>query len=218
MEINDISELYKITKEKLEGQHGTITINFANRSHVYFGNDVIGNCLQEWLPDWFKYLGVNIFHTEQTQAFPDFVIALNEASYDIEVKAWNCNNNPAFDLANFHSFLETTFESPRKIDAYYFILGYKPMDDGFYEGFKVEKIYLKKIWEITSPSKKYPIGIQVKRGQPYAIRPTSFHKNTDKRFKSKEEFLYAIKKTYDLFPCKGLKFSAEEWINKILSC
>ena len=34
MKINNIFELFNIAKEKLEGQHGTITINFANRSHV----------------------------------------------------------------------------------------------------------------------------------------------------------------------------------------
>ena len=61
MPISTLNELYEHTKERLEGQHGTITITFANRSHVYTGNDVIGNCLQEWLPDWFRFLGVNIF-------------------------------------------------------------------------------------------------------------------------------------------------------------
>lgn len=49
----------------------------------------------------------------------------------MEVKAWNINNAPAFDLANFQSFVETTYNSPGKLNAQYFILGYKPEDDGF---------------------------------------------------------------------------------------
>lgn len=49
---------------------------------------MIGNCLQEWFPNWFKYLGVNVLPGANTQAFPDFVAA--------------------FDLANFQNFLETT--------------------------------------------------------------------------------------------------------------
>ena len=53
MKINTLNDLYELSKEKLEGQHGTITITFANRNHVYSGNDVIGNCLQEWLPNLF---------------------------------------------------------------------------------------------------------------------------------------------------------------------
>lgn len=71
--IDNIYDLFQITKSKLEGQSGTITINFANRSHVYSGNDVIGNCLQEWLPDWFENLGVDIKPGKNTQSFPDFV-------------------------------------------------------------------------------------------------------------------------------------------------
>ena len=204
MNINNINELFNITKEKLEGQNGTITINFANRSHVYSGNDVIGNCLQEWLPNWFQYLGVNIVPGEHTQEFPDFVAVFDNSNYDVEVKAWNYNNNPAFDIANFQSFIASTYESPSKLDAYYFILGYKPMNDGFSEGFKVEKVFLKKIWEITAPSTKYPIGIQVKRNQPYAMRPTAFHKHPDKSFKTKEDFIKAVKKAYDLFPSLSL--------------
>lgn len=217
MEINNIFDLFNITKNKLEGQHGTITINFANRSHVYSGNDVIGNCLQEWLPNWFEFLGVNIVPGEHTQDFPDFIAVFNNISYDVEVKAWNYNNSPAFDLANFQSFLETTFYSPGKLNAYYFILGYIPMSDGFSEGFKVEKVYLKNIWEITSPSTKYPIGLQVKRNQPYAIRPTSFHKNPGKAFQSKEEFIFAVKSAYEMFPSTSLKFTPEEWLKRVLS-
>ena len=70
MAINTLNDLYELTKEKLEGQHGTITVTFANRNHVYTGNDVIGNCLQEWLPDWFQFLGVNIQSGKGTQVFP----------------------------------------------------------------------------------------------------------------------------------------------------
>lgn len=217
MNINNIIELFNITKEKLEGQNGTITINFANRSHVYSGNDVIGNCLQEWLPNWFQYLGVNIVPGEHTQEFPDFVAIFDNKKYDVEVKAWNYNNNPAFDIANFQSFIESTYASPGKLNAYYFILGYKPMNDGFSEGFKVEKVFLKKIWEITAPSNKYPIGLQVKRNQPYAMRPTAFHKHPDKSFKTKEDFIKAVKKAYDLFPSTSLKFSSDDWIKKVLS-
>lgn len=74
MTFNTLNELYNLSKEKLEGQHGTITITFANRNHVYTGNDVIGNCLQEWLPDWFQFLGVDIHPGSGTQVFPELHI------------------------------------------------------------------------------------------------------------------------------------------------
>lgn len=213
--INNICDLFQITKSKLEGQHGTITINFANRSHVYSGNDVIGNCLQEWLPDWFQNLGVDIKPGKSTQSFPDFVANFKNVSYDIDIKAWNYNNSPAFDIANFASFLETTYENPSKLDAFYFILGYKPMNDGFSQGFVVEKVYLKHIWEITAPSTNYPIGLQVKRKQPYAIRPFNFSRNQSGSFADKTEFINAVKSTFELYPNDALSFNPDEWIDRV---
>lgn len=215
MSIKSLEQLFKITKEKLEGQHGTISITFANRTHIYTGNDVIGNCLQEWLPEWFKFLGVDIQSGEGTQSFPDFVANFDDKKYDMEVKAWNINNAPAFDLANIQSFLETTYTSPGKLNAQYFILGYKPQDDGFSQGFIVQKVFLKHIWEITSSTNKYPIGLQVKRNMPYAMRPYNFNRNADKAFKSKIEFLTAVKEAFEMFPNPALKFSPDEWFNKV---
>lgn len=210
--INSLDELYAITKENLEGQYGTITINFANRSHVYSGNDVIGNCLQEWLPDWFEYLGVDIQPGEFTQAFPDFVANFEDRKYDVEVKAWNFNNSPAFDIANFTSFLSETYKSPGKIDASYFILGYTPLNDGFSQGFRVEKVYLKKIWEITNASKKYPVGLQVKKQAPYAMRPTNFSRENAIHFESKSQFIIAVRNAFEMFLTRiDLPFTPDEW-------
>ena len=215
MEIKNLQDLYKLSKEKLEGQHGTINITFANRSHVYTGNDVIGNCLQEWLPDWFQYLGVDIKKGDSTQKFPDFIATFGGEEYAVEVKAWNINNQPAFDLANFNSFLDTTYSSPGKLNAYYFILGYRPVDDGFSQGFIVEKVFLKSIWEITSSTKKYPIGLQVKRNQPYAMRPYNFYKKPTDSFKNKSEFIKAVSDAYEMFPNESLHFTPEQWYYEV---
>lgn len=216
MPINTLHELYEITKERLEGQHGSISVTFANRSHIYTGNDVIGNCLQEWLPNWFQFLNVDIRPGNGTQVFPDFTASFNGVEHAIEVKAWNINNSPAFDIANFQSFLETTYSSPGKINAYYFILGYNPTNDGFTEGFIVEKVFLKHIWEITSPTRNYPIGLQVKRGNPYAMRPFNFYKKPQNCFHNRNDFLLAVKSAFQLFPNPRLPFTADEWYEKVL--
>lgn len=215
MKITSLEDLFRISQEKLENQNGTINITFANRTHIYTGNDIIGNCLQEWLPNWFKHLGVNIQPGKGTQTFPDFIVCFDDKSYDMEIKAWNINNNPAFDLANFHSFIETTFNNPGKINAQYFILGYSPENDGFSQGFSIKKIFLKNIWEITSSTQKYPLTIQVKRGMPYAIRPYNFNKNPKQSFKSKEKFIDAVKHAFDLFPSKSLNFTSDDWYYKV---
>lgn len=215
MEIKDLETLFDVTQERLENQHGNIMINFANRTHIYSGNDVIGNCLQEWLPNWFQYLGVDIRAGGGTQAFPDFIASFADKLYDVEVKAWNMENAPGFDLANFQSFLVTTYKTPSKLNARYFILGYMPDRDEFSEGFIVKKVFFKHIWEITGPSKKYPIGIQVKRGMPYALRPYNFYKRPNDNFGCKENLLKAIKETFDLFPHDNLPFTSDQWYEKV---
>ncbi|HFI0027381.1 TPA: NgoBV family restriction endonuclease [Streptococcus suis] len=207
--INTIEQLYEYTREQIEGKHGNITINFANHPIVYSGNDIIGNSLQEWLPAWFKHLQVDIQAGEHTQEFPDFVAHFGGEQYDVEVKAWNYTNNPGFDIANFHSFIQQTYKSPGKLNAYFIILGYIPANDGFSKGFTVEKVYLKRIWEITNKAQKYPIGLQVKRDSPYAIRPCAFHKKGC--FKNKEEFIEAIYETFKMFPNDNLGITPEEW-------
>lgn len=216
--INTIEELFQLTKETLVGKSGTITITFANRPHTYSGNDVIGNCLQEWLPNWFSYLGVDIQSGAHTQEFPDFVANFNNISYDVEVKAWNVNNAPAFDLSNFFSFLETTYTDPGKLNASYFILGYRPAEDGFAQGFELEKVYLKHIWEITNKSRNYPIGLQVKRGTPYAMRPCNFYKYEEKHFNDIYEFVDAVTEAFRLFEASSdLPFTPDEWYNQVMS-
>lgn len=215
--IESIDELFRITQDRLEGQRGNISVTFANRSHIYSGRDVIGNCLQEWLPEWFTYLDVDVKKTPSSQEFPDFVAKLGDHSYDFEVKAWNIKNAPAFDLANFHSFVGTTFANPRKLNAHYFVLGYETADDGFSQGFIVRKVYLKQLWELTAPTASRPIGLQVKRGAVYAMRPFPFHKNPQKSFKSKEDFIEGVRKAYEEFPNDSLGFSPVEWQLKMMT-
>lgn len=216
--ISTIEDLFYLTEQRLVGQTGTISINFANRPHTYSGNDVIGNCLQEWLPDWFSFLGVEIFPGRGSQEFPDFVAVFNNNPIDVEVKAWNVNNAPAFDIANFFSFLDTTYSDPGKLNAHYFIIGYRPANDGFSQGFTVEKIYLKHLWEITNSSKNYPIGLQVKRGTPYAIRPCNFYNKEHTHFNDVYEFIDAVTQAYQIFEgSSDLPFSPDQWRDRILS-
>nr|WP_240789033.1 NgoBV family restriction endonuclease [Streptococcus sp. KCJ4932] len=205
--------MYEFTKEKLEGQKGQITINFANHPIVYENKDIIGNALQDWLPAWFNYLNVNITQGEHTQEFPDFRATFNDIDYDVEIKTWNFANSPAFDIANLYSFIKQTYERPGKLNAYFIILGYRVENDGFTRGFTVEKVYLKRIWEITNRSKKYPIGLQVKTGQPYAIRPCDFRRRDT--FRNKKEFINGIYEAFKKFPNSSIPFTPDEWLNKV---
>ena len=43
--------------------------------------------------------------------------------------------------------------------------------------FSIDNVWLKKAWEISSPSGKDPIKLQVKRNQIYNIRPCTWYSN-----------------------------------------
>ena len=214
MKLNSLEDLYFLAKKKLINEKGNITISIAGIPKISKSNDIIGNCVQEWIPQWLEDNGLDLVANPGTQAFPDFTATIDNQEYDMEVKCWNYNNPPAFDIANFDGFYREIYENPRKLNAKYLIFGYKPTKHGF----EIADIYLKNIWDITYPParSKYPIGLQVKQGRPYAIRPSAFHKNPENRFTSIREFVEAIRDTREMFPLDGM-VEPDEWFEKVSS-
>jgi len=167
--------------------------------------------VQEWIPQWLEDNGLKLETNQNSQAFPDFTAMIADKRYDMEVKCWNYDNAAAFDIANFDGFYREIYENPDKIFAHYLIFSYTPTKHGF----QIEEIYLKRIWEITSPAQKYPIGLQVKQGNPYAIRPFAFHKGKPSQFAGAKDFVNAIYDTRKIFGADG-RVEPEEWKQKIL--
>jgi len=214
MSLNSLEDVYYLAREKLINAQGNINIVIAGIPKNSKSNDIIGNCVQEWIPQWLEDNGLDLIANSGTQVFPDFIATIDGQKYDMEVKCWNYINNPAFDIANFDGFYREIYENPRKLDAKYLIFGYTPTKHGF----EISEIYLKNIWDITYPPKrsKYPIGLQVKQGRPYAIRPSSFHKNPENRFTSIKEFVTAIRDTRKMFPLENM-IDPDEWYEKVSS-
>lgn len=212
--INSVEDLYQLAKNDIKGKPGSIMIYVDGIPHVSSSNDIVGNCLQEWLPAWFKDNGLHLIANEETQKFPDFTAIFGEKRVAMDIKCWNYGKTPAFDLANFDSFYRTTWSDPSKIFAKYLIIGYEPNAHGF----KIMDVFLKNMWEIMSNTTKYPIGLQVKQGSPYAMRPSNFLKKKDKMFKSPEELVCAVRDTRDMFPSNHslLNFSSDEWYNRLI--
>jgi len=108
----------------------------------------------------------------------------------VEIKAFNYQESPAFDIAEPLAYLEEIVKRPYMLYTDYLIFGYK-MDEetGI---ITIENMWLKKIWEICSPSKTkgLPIG-----GQAVKIRPSKWY-NKSKRatpnFTSLEDSLSAF--------------------------
>lgn len=210
MELNTLDDLYQLALTDIKGKKGTITISIDSIPKVSKSNDIIGNCVQEWIPQWLEDKGLNLDSNNNTQAFPDFTAVINNKKYDMEVKCWNVNNAPGFDLANFDGFYREIYNDPNKLNAQYLVFAYKPN----LHGFEIVDIFLKNIWELTAPTKQYPIGLQNKQGRLYAIRPYNFYRKPNDSFKNKAEFLEAIKKTREKFPIENM-IDPDIWLKKV---
>ncbi|MCL2634232.1 MAG: NgoBV family restriction endonuclease [Oscillospiraceae bacterium] len=210
MKLKSLEELYNKAVKDIKNEKGVITITIGGIPKISKSNDIIGNCVQEWIPQWLEDNGLVLESNENSQCFPDFTAEINGVKYDMEVKCWNYTNAPAFDIANFDGFYREIYTHPKKLHAKYLIFGYIPITHGF----KIENIYLKNIWEITSKSQIYPIGLQVKQGRPYAIRPFAFHKKPDESFADINEFVKAIYETRKMFALDDM-IDPDEWYKKV---
>jgi len=205
-----LEQLHKKAIESIKGEKGVITINIGGIPKTSKSNSIIGNCVQEWIPQWLEDNGLKLEPNTHTQSFPDFTADIGGKKYDMEVKCWNYNNSPAFDISNFDGFYREIYINPAKLYAKYLIFAYKPTTHGFI----IENIYLKNLWEITGKSVKYPIGLQVKQGRPFAIRPVPFHKFPEKAFEDVKGFICAIAETRKEFPLDGA-IDAELWLKTV---
>ncbi len=153
--------------------------------------DVVGNIMQEWLAGWLKKNDIEYSPNENTQMPPDVFLNPDDKTKDLlEVKAFNYQESPAFDIAEPLAYLEEIVKRPYMLYTDYLIFGYK-MDEetGI---ITIENMWLKKIWEICSPSKTkgLPIG-----GQAVKIRPSKWYNKTKRatpNFVSLEDYLSAF--------------------------
>ncbi|AQP54633.1 restriction endonuclease [Vagococcus penaei] len=208
--MKNLDELYELALKDIKGQIGTITITIGGTPKISSTNDIIGNCVQEWIPQWLEDNGLDLTVNKQTQVFPDFIAKIDGKEYNMEVKCFNLNNGPGFDLANFGGFYDSIYKDPTKLNAKYLVFAYRPTTHGF----RIEEVYMKNLWELTKRTPKYPVSLQVKREQPYAIRPSNFHTRPNEMFSTRREFLEAIKEVREMFPFDG-SVDPDMWFSEI---
>lgn len=191
----------------LDRQVGVISFNLAGVSVKINTTDTVGITLQAWLKQYLTDNNIYFSEPANTQEFPDFFLDSNDSyKHMLEVKAFNYNATPAFDIANFESYCSSVKEKPYRLDADYLIFGYVMNADG---DITVKKVWMHKIWQIAGTSQRFPLKTQVKGDMIYNIRPNNDFKSGNKGpFSSKDEFLLAIYKTLVLY--KGQAF-ADDW-------
>ena len=215
MEYNDNAlALYNyLINDNIIGSVGKITFKLANTSVDISTTDTVGQSLQSWLKQYMLDKKIIFIEMDNTQEFPDFILdPLDRENNLLEVKAFNYNANPGFDIANFESYCDSVKIKPYRLDADYLIFGYSMTSAEI----KIENIWLKKIWEICSSSGPHPLKVQDKRGMIYNIRPCKWYGTKNNRFPaftSKEQFIKAIYDTLKEY--RHSRIDADKWLNDL---
>ena len=178
---------------ELEGQ---IKFYLGDVNIIVKQKDVVGNIMQEWLQGWLDARGIEYAPSENTQMPPDFFLNLDDRTKGLlEVKAFNRNGSPGFDIADFRMYALEIQEKPYMLDVDYLIFGYDMSEEGIVT---IKDVWLKKVWQITRRMENYPINLQVKEGVIHKIRPGVWYSErvTDYAiFDCLEDFISAIEET-----------------------
>lgn len=174
-------------------------------------NNVIGNLIEEWLAKWLNDRGfANIYNHKQES--PDFWLNPDDLKSGwLEIKCFTGSAN--FDINNFTSYINEIKVKPYKLHSKYLIFKYS-MENG---EVSIENCWLKNVWEISSPSEKYPVKNQNKRGVIYNLRPCTWYSERCDYppFTCLEHFLAALEQTiYQYGPTNRM---AEGWLDTVLS-
>jgi len=203
-------EFFKKISPDVVGKFGKIIFELNSIKVTINTKDSIGHMLQDWIEAWTKQNNIYIRPNPSTQEFPDFYLSeLNEESM-LEIKSFDFKASPNFDIANFDTYVRSLLENPKKLDAYYLVFGYS-LNNG---EIKIEGLWLKRIWELSTTSASWDLKLQVKQGTIYNIRPVNFvskRSNIAQAFKSKVEFLEAIQKVLNQY--EKTKKSHQNWLS-----
>lgn len=205
---------HKLVHEyQLIGEVGNIKFTVKDLSILIKAKDTVGNLLQEWLKAWFVKSEIEFLENDNTQTFPDFLLNPdNPKTGLLEVKSFDFDRGPGFDLANFDSYCTSLLENAYRLDSDYLILAYQ-MNDGI---ISIKDVWLKKIWELACPSGTYPLKVQEKKSVIYNIRPSTWYSQRSrfKPFGSIEAFLAALNETRYRYP--QTRHDNAHWLRKVL--
>ncbi|OHB03087.1 MAG: hypothetical protein A2920_00280 [Candidatus Zambryskibacteria bacterium RIFCSPLOWO2_01_FULL_43_17] len=201
----------KLKQDGIVGAEGEIGFDLLGVTVSVSDKSAVGTLLQEWLGQWMT--ANKIYHRshQNSQMPPDFFLSKSDEIDLLEVKTFDFIKSPNFDVANFDAYVRDLKDKSFRLDADYLILGYT-LNNGV---IKVNNIWLRKVWEITCPSKGYTLKTQVKQGKIYNIRPYNFKSMSKgfQPFKDRLGFVTAIRETLAKHTNDRLK--ADEWFKDV---
>ncbi|NCB03204.1 MAG: NgoBV family restriction endonuclease [Spirochaetia bacterium] len=203
-----------LEREGIYNSIGKIVITLNGINVTIKKNDIIGNALQEWLEGFLVSHDI-YFRPQPLQEFPDLYLGESNTQNLCEMKTFYGPRRPAFDIANFMTYINSIADNAYRLDSDYIIFSYTHNDDG---EIMIQNIYCKKVWEIAGPAQSYPLNVQRKNGQIVNIRPIDWRENGGRRiqpFASLLEFLVALYQTY-LNYTNSVR-TTNDWINSVLN-
>ncbi len=198
---------------KIIGEKGIINFSLKDLIISIETKDTVGNLLQEWLKAWMVREKVEFEENLNSQTFPDFYLNKDDhKSGLLEVKSFDFDRGPGFDLANFDSYCNSLLSNAYRIDSDYLIFAYQ-MEGSV---ITIKNVWIKKIWELACPSGPYPIKVQEKKSVIYNLRPSTWYSERTKfkPFSSKEEFLSALNETRYQYP--QTRHSNGHWMKNVI--
>ena len=189
-------EVYTMLVEEYDilSLKGQIKFYLGDVDIVVKQKDVVGNIIQEWLQGWFDKRGIEYAINDNSQMPPDFFLNPDDRTVGLlEIKAFNRNASPGFDIADFRMYEEEIIDKPYMLNVDYLIFGYDMDENGVVV---IKDLWIKKVWEITRRMENWAINLQVKANVVHKIRPGVFYtsKGTP-MFRCMEHFVSAIEQT-----------------------
>lgn len=202
-----------VNEDKILTLKGQIKFFLGDVSIIVKQRDVVGNIMQEWLQGWLDANNIEYAPSENTQMPPDFFLNPDNLTKNLlEVKAFNRNAGPGFDIADFRMYQNEIIDKPYMLDVEYLIFGYDMSEDGVVT---IKDVWLKKVWEITRRMKDWPINLQVKEKVVHKIRPGIWYGEDTSRsdyaiFECMEDFISAMEET--VYRNKDTRDNASTWL------
>lgn len=192
-----------LNDDQILTRKGRISFHLADIDIIVKQKDVVGNIMQEWLEGWLRHNSIEFALSENTQMPPDFFLDPENKRHDLlEVKAFNYEASPCFDIADFRMYEREIVSKPWMLDVSYLIFGYVMSDDGVVS---INKVWNKKVWEICRPmyhgkgKKRTPwaLNLQIKGDVVHKIRPGKWYIKSRpfNNFGCLEDFLSAVEET-----------------------
>lgn len=209
------AELYNklVHQDNIINQTGFISFTMKDFSVKIVSKDTVGNLLQDWLKEWMKQESIEFEVNPNSQVFPDVYLDKdNKKTGLLEIKTFDLQRGPGFDLANFDSYCNSLLTDSYRLDSDYLIIAYTMNNHEI----TIKNIWLKKIWEVAGASGTYPLKVQEKKNIIYNIRPIIWYsiRSKFKGFDNKEMFLKALNDTRYKYP--QTRFGNAHWLANVI--